>query len=62
MPRQAWWNDDGGLITLPTLASMALFHLATIKPTKAELIAAWAPTQPWGPSPDAPIEVNERSS
>ena len=36
---------------------MALFHLATIKPTKAELIAAWAPTQSWGPPPDVPIEV-----
>jgi hypothetical protein len=36
---------------------MALFHLATITPTKAELIAEWAPTQPWGPPADAPIEV-----
>ncbi len=36
---------------------MALFHLATITPTKAELIADWAPTQPWGPSADTPIEV-----
>jgi hypothetical protein len=27
---------------------VALFHRATITPTKAELIAAWAPTQPWG--------------
>ncbi len=36
---------------------MALFHLATITPTKAELIAKWAPTQPWGPSADVPIEV-----
>lgn len=36
---------------------MALFHLATITPTKAELIAEWAPTQPWGPSADVPIEV-----
>ena len=36
---------------------MALFHLATIKPTKAELIAAWAPTQSWGPPSDVPIEV-----
>ena len=36
---------------------MALFHLATITPTKAELIAAWAPTQPWGPSADIPIDV-----
>ncbi len=29
---------------------MALFHRATIAPTKAELIAEWAPTQPWCPS------------
>ena len=36
---------------------MALFHLATITPTKAELIAAWAPTQPWGPPADVPLEV-----
>jgi hypothetical protein len=36
---------------------MALFHLATITPTKAELIAEWAPTRPWGPRPDVPIEV-----
>ena len=28
---------------------MARFHRATITPTKAELIADWAPTQPWGP-------------
>jgi hypothetical protein len=36
---------------------MALFHLATITPTKAELIAAWAPTQGWGPSSDDALEV-----
>jgi hypothetical protein len=29
---------------------MAIFHRATTTPTKAELIADWAPTQPWGPS------------
>jgi hypothetical protein len=29
---------------------MALFHRATITPTKEELIAEWAPTQPWGAS------------
>jgi len=28
---------------------MAIFHRATITPTKEELIAAWAPAQPWGP-------------
>jgi Maltokinase N-terminal cap domain len=36
---------------------VALFHRATITPTKAELIAEWAPTQPWGPAGDDPIEV-----
>lgn len=36
---------------------MALFHAATITPTKAELIADWAPTQAWGPPADVPIEV-----
>jgi hypothetical protein len=28
---------------------MARFHRATITPTKAELIAGWAPTRTWGP-------------
>ena len=36
---------------------MALFHAATITPTKAELIAQWAPTRPWGPSAADPVEV-----
>jgi hypothetical protein len=36
---------------------MALFHRATIAPTKGELIARWAPTRPWGPSVADPIEV-----
>ena len=36
---------------------MALFHRATITPTKAELIAEWSPTQPWGPPADIPVEV-----
>jgi Maltokinase N-terminal cap domain len=36
---------------------MALFHRATITPTKGELIAEWAPTQSWGPPPDASIDV-----
>lgn len=29
---------------------MAIFHRATITPTKGEAIAKWAPTQAWGPS------------
>jgi hypothetical protein len=36
---------------------MARFHRATITPTKESLIAAWAPTQPWGPPADAICNV-----
>jgi hypothetical protein len=36
---------------------MALFHRATVTPTKAELITAWAPTRPWGPAAADPIDV-----
>jgi hypothetical protein len=36
---------------------MAIFHRATITPTKAELIAVWAPTRPWGPSAADGIDV-----
>jgi hypothetical protein len=39
------------------LPAMALFHRATITPTKGELIAEWAPTRPWGPSAAESIEV-----
>ena len=36
---------------------MALFHRATITPTKAELIEGWVHTQPWGPAAGTPIDV-----
>jgi len=36
---------------------MALYHAATITPTKAELISSWAPSQPWGLPADAALEV-----
>lgn len=36
---------------------MALFHLATITPTKEQVIADWAPRQTWGPPPGTPVEV-----
>lgn len=36
---------------------MAILHRATITPTKAELIAEWAPTRSWGPSAGDPMEV-----
>ena len=36
---------------------MALFHVATITPTKAEMIESWIPTRPWGPTVESPVEV-----
>jgi hypothetical protein len=36
---------------------MARFHVATITPTKAELIADWIPTQSWGPDDSDGVEV-----
>jgi Maltokinase N-terminal cap domain len=36
---------------------MAIFHRATVSPTKEALIAEWAPTQPWGPAPDVRTDV-----
>jgi hypothetical protein len=36
---------------------MALYHVATVTPTKADLIAAWVPAQPWGPAADTPLDM-----
>ena len=36
---------------------MAIFHRATIKPTKEEVLAAWTPAQPWGPPSGASLDV-----
>jgi maltokinase-like protein len=36
---------------------MAIFHRATITPTKSELMTRWAPTQRWGPPAGEPIDV-----
>jgi Maltokinase N-terminal cap domain len=36
---------------------MAIFHRATITPTKTELIADWAPTRPWGPAVMDAVDV-----
>jgi len=36
---------------------MARFHLATLTPSKAEILAQWVPTQSWCPPGDAPVEV-----
>jgi hypothetical protein len=35
---------------------MGLFHVATITPSKEDLIANWAPSQPWGPAPGSTME------
>lgn len=39
------------------MVDMALFHRATLSPTKAELIAEWAPAQAWGPPSTEPMRV-----
>jgi hypothetical protein len=36
---------------------VGIFHRATITPTKAEVVASWAPTRAWGPSADDAIDV-----
>ena len=36
---------------------MAVFHVATLTPTKPALLAAWVPTQPWGPGEGSTVEV-----
>jgi hypothetical protein len=36
---------------------MAIYHRATLTPTKAEMVADWIATQPWGPNPGEPVEV-----
>ena len=36
---------------------VAIFHRATLTPTKTELIATWVPTRPWARVGDDPIEL-----
>lgn len=36
---------------------MALFHKATLVPTKAEMLTAWVPTQTWSPDDTAPLNL-----
>ena len=36
---------------------MALYHNATITPTKQEVIAAWLPSRPWAPDGDDAAEI-----
>ena len=36
---------------------MAIFHRATLEPTKEEVLASWSPTQPWGPPSGAALDV-----
>lgn len=36
---------------------MALFHRATLTPTKRDLINTWAPSRPWGPAANEEIDL-----
>jgi hypothetical protein len=36
---------------------MGIYHVSTLTPSKLEIIAGWIPTQPWGPSHEATVEV-----
>lgn len=36
---------------------MAIFHVSTSTPTKAEILAAWVPGQAWSPNGSDPIEI-----
>jgi hypothetical protein len=36
---------------------VALLHRATVHPAKADLIAAWVPTRPWGPAAGVAIDL-----
>jgi hypothetical protein len=36
--------------------AVAVLHEALIRPTKLELVAAWAPGRPWWPAGDGPLE------
>ena len=56
-PRREPYSRRSDRETRRTVPAMALFHRATITPTKAELIAEWAPTRSWGPSSAESIEV-----
>lgn len=38
-----------------TLHGMGIFHLATITPTKEEVISGWLPSQPWGTTGDVEV-------
>jgi len=64
-PQRAARVNDRVLEAMPTCslqalygqAPMALFHRATLSPTKHDLIAEWAPTRSWGPAADVPMDV-----
>ncbi len=36
---------------------MAIYHRATLTPTKLEAVAGWIPGQPWGPAAAADVEL-----
>lgn len=36
---------------------MALYHVATVTPSKADILAAWVPAQAWAPTGEATVEL-----
>lgn len=44
-------------LAMDTVTDMARYHVATLSPTKPEILAAWVPSQPW--APDGIDEVND---
>lgn len=42
---------------LYAVPAMGVFHVATITPSKAEIVTQFVRTQPWGPGADVPVEV-----
>lgn len=47
----------GRFRSVDTLGTMALYHQASISPTKAELLAEWVPAQAWSPESSDDFEV-----
>ena len=36
---------------------MALYHVATVTPSKADILSSWVPNQPWAPRGESEVEV-----
>ncbi len=50
-------GGSAGHVQCLRCSTMALFHRASLSPTKQELLADWLPRQIWGPDEDTPVEL-----